>query len=182
MSFDFKDFHIDAFRVNHNVTCYGYSISIDRAGRFDSEKAKSLNIPLSFWSKLQKGETVSDENATYTPEMVMGPPRKGIKVTYTTDTRPCKNIPLFAKDSDLFICEGMYGDTESLEKAREHKHMTFEEAAQMAREANVMQMWLTHYSPSLFRPKDYLDNARKIFPATIAAKDGMSADLRYDEA
>ena len=60
--------------------------------------------------------------------------------------------------------------------------MTFEEAAQMAKEANVQQMWLTHYSPSLFRPKDYLDNARKIFPATIAAKDRMSADLRYDEA
>ncbi|MBR5916463.1 MAG: ribonuclease Z, partial [Lachnospiraceae bacterium] len=179
---DFKDFHIDAFKVNHNVTCYGYSISIDRAGRFCSDKAKALNIPLNFWSKLQKGETIKDETGEYTPEMVMGPPRKGIKVTYTTDTRPCKNIPLFAKDSDLFICEGMYGDTEMLEKAKEHKHMTFAEAAQMAKEANVQEMWLTHYSPSLFKPKEYIENARSIFPASIAAKDGMSADLRYDEA
>ncbi len=182
MRFDFKDFHIDAFKVNHNVTCYGYSISIDRAGRFDSDKAKELNIPLKFWSKLQKGETIEDETGIYSPEMVMGPPRKGIKVTYTTDTRPCKNIPLFAKDSDLFICEGMYGDTEMLEKAKEHKHMTFAEAATMAKEANVQEMWLTHYSPSLFKPKEYIDNARSIFPASIAAKDGMSADLRYDEA
>ncbi len=182
MRFDFKDFHIDAFKVNHNVTCYGYSISIDRAGRFDSDKAKELNIPLKFWSKLQKGETVEDETGIYSPEMVMGPPRKGIKVTYTTDTRPCKNIPLFAKDSDLFICEGMYGDTEMLEKAKEHKHMTFAEAATMAKEANVQEMWLTHYSPSLFKPKEYIDNARSIFPNSIAAKDGMSADLRYDEA
>jgi ribonuclease Z len=181
-SFDFKDFHIDAFKVNHNVTCYGYSISIDRAGRFDSDKAKELNIPLNYWSKLQKGETIEDETGIYTPDMVMGPPRKGIKVTYTTDTRPCKNIPLFAKDSDLFICEGMYGDTESLEKAKEHKHMTFAEAAQMAKEADVQEMWLTHYSPSLFKPKEYLDNAKDIFPATVAAKDGMSADLRFDEA
>ena len=179
---DFKDFHIDAFKVNHNVTCYGYSISIDRAGRFCSDKAKALYIPLNFWSKLQKGETIKDETGEYTPEMVMGPPRKGIKVTYTTDTRPCKNIPLFAKDSDLFICEGMYGDTEMLEKAKEHKHMTFAEAATMAKEANVQEMWLTHYSPSLFKPKEYIDNARSIFPASIAAKDGMSADLRYDEA
>lgn len=179
---DFKDFHIDAFKVNHNVTCYGYSISIDRAGRFDSDKAKALNIPLNYWSKLQKGETIQDETGEYTPEMVMGPPRKGIKVTYTTDTRPCKNIPLFAKDSDLFICEGMYGDTEMLDKAKEHKHMTFAEAATMAKEANVQEMWLTHYSPSLFKPKEYIDNARSIFPASIAAKDGMSADLRYDEA
>ena len=182
MRFDFKDFHIDAFKVNHNVTCYGYSISIDRAGRFDSDKAKELNIPLNYWSKLQKGETIEDETGIYTPDMVMGPPRKGIKVTYTTDTRPCKNIPLFAKDSDLFICEGMYGDTEMLEKAKEHKHMTFAEAATMAKEANVQEMWLTHYSPSLFKPKEYIDNARSIFPASIAAKDGMSADLRYDEA
>ena len=179
---DFKDFHIDAFKVNHNVTCYGYSISIDRAGRFCSDKAKALNIPLNYWSKLQKGETIKDETGEYTPEMVMGPPRKGIKVTYTTDTRPCKNIPLFAKDSDLFICEGMYGDTEMLEKAKEHKHMTFAEAATMAKEANVQEMWLTHYSPSLFKPKEYIDNARSIFPASIAAKDGLSADLRYDEA
>ena len=179
---DFKDFHIDAFKVNHNVTCYGYSISIDRAGRFDSDKAKELNIPLNYWSKLQKGETIEDETGIYSPDMVMGPPRKGIKVTYTTDTRPCKNIPLFAKDSDLFICEGMYGDTEMLEKAKEHKHMTFAEAATMAKEANVQEMWLTHYSPSLFKPKEYIDNARSIFPASIAAKDGMSADLRYDEA
>ena len=182
MRFDFKDFHIDAFKVNHNVTCYGYSISIDRAGRFDSDKAKELDIPLKFWSKLQKGETIEDETGIYSPEMVMGPPRKGIKVTYTTDTRPCKNIPLFAKDSDLFICEGMYGDTEMLEKAKEHKHMTFAEAATMAKEANVQEMWLTHYSPSLFKPKEYIDNARSIFPNSIAAKDGMSADLRYDEA
>ena len=182
MRFDFKDFHIDAFKVNHNVTCYGYSISIDRAGRFDSDKAKELDIPLKFWSKLQKGETIEDETGIYTPEMVMGPPRKGIKVTYTTDTRPCKNIPLFAKDSDLFICEGMYGDTEMLEKAKEHKHMTFAEAATMAKEANVQEMWLTHYSPSLFKPKEYIDNARSIFPNSIAAKDGMSADIRYDEA
>ena len=182
MRFDFKDFHIDAFKVNHNVTCYGYSISIERAGRFDSDKAKELDIPLKFWSKLQKGETIEDETGIYTPEMVMGPPRKGIKVTYTTDTRPCKNIPLFAKDSDLFICEGMYGDTEMLEKAKEHKHMTFAEAATMAKEANVQEMWLTHYSPSLFKPKEYIDNARSIFPNSIAAKDGMSADLRYDEA
>ena len=137
---------------------------------------------MQFWSKLQKGETVSDESGTYTPDMVMGPARKGIKITYTTDTRPCKNIVEFAKNSDLFICEGMYGENELIDKAKEHKHMTFSEAALLARDANVQEMWLTHYSPSLFKPKDFINNARCIFPATIAAKDGMSADLRFDEA
>jgi len=179
---DFKDIHIDAFKVSHNVTCYGYSMSIDRAGRFDAEAAKRLNIPLKCWSKLQKGEVIEEDGVTYTPDMVMGPARKGIKVTYTTDTRPCKNIPIFAKNSDLFICEGMYGDDESLDKAKEHRHMIFSEAASLAKEADVQEMWLTHYSPSLFKPKEFIDNARKIFPRTYAAKDGMSADLVYEEA
>ena len=179
---DFKDVHIDAFKVSHNVTCYGYSLSIDRAGRFDAEAAKKLNIPLKCWSKLQKGEVIEEDGVTYTPDMVMGPPRKGIKVTYTTDTRPCKNIPIFAKNSDLFICEGMYGEDELLDKAKEHRHMIFSEAATLAKEAEVQEMWLTHYSPSLFKPKEFLDNARKIFPKTYAAKDGMSADLVYEES
>ncbi len=178
---DYKDLHIDAFKVNHNVTCYGYSISIDRAGRFDAQKAKSLNIPLKCWSRLQKGEVIETDGVTYTPDMVMGPARKGIKVTYTTDTRPCRNIPVFAKESDLFICEGMYGENEMIDKAKEHKHMTFSEAAKMAREAEVKELWLTHYSPSLFKPKEFIDNAKAVFENTIAAKDGMSADLRFEE-
>lgn len=178
---DYKDIHIDAFRVNHNVVCYGYSISIDRAGKFNAESAKEKNIPLKFWSRLQKGETIEENGITYTPEMVMGLPRKGIKITYTTDTRPCKNIPLFAKDSDLFICEGMYGDNEMLDKAKEHRHMTFCEAATMAKEANVKEMWLTHYSPSLFKPKEFIQNAKNIFPNSHAAKDGRSIDLCFEE-
>lgn len=178
---DYKDLHIDAFKVNHNVTCYGYSISIDRAGRFDAQKAKSLNIPLKCWSRLQKGEVIETDGVTYTPDMVMGPARKGIKVTYTTDTRPCRNISVFAKESDLFICEGMYGENEMIDKAKEHKHMTFSEAAKMAKEAEVKELWLTHYSPSLFKPKEFIDNARSVFENSIAAKDGMSVDLRFEE-
>ncbi|MCR4647963.1 MAG: ribonuclease Z [Lachnospiraceae bacterium] len=178
---DFRDFHIDAFKVNHNVTCYGYNISIDRAGKFDADKAKTLEIPLPYWSKLQKGETIEDGDKVFTPDMVMGPPRKGIKVTYTTDTRPCKNIVTFAKNADLFICEGMYGENDMLDKAREHKHMTFSEAANLAKDAEVREMWLTHYSPSLFKPREFVDNAKKIFPNTLAAKDGTIADLKFDE-
>ncbi len=178
---DYKDIHIDAFKVNHNVVCYGYSISIERAGKFDAESAREKNIPIKLWSRLQKGETIEEEGIIYTPDMVMGPPRKGLKVTYTTDTRPCRNIPAFAKESDLFICEGMYGDNEMLDKAKEHRHMTFSEAAQLAKEANVKEMWLTHYSPSLFKPKEYIQNAKSIFPASHAAKDGRTIDLCFEE-
>ncbi|MBQ2641452.1 MAG: ribonuclease Z, partial [Lachnospiraceae bacterium] len=83
-----KDFHIHAFRVNHNVPCYGYAFSLDRAGRFDAARAKDQGIPLKLWSRLQKGETIETEDGLFTPDMVLGPARRGLKLVYTTDTRP----------------------------------------------------------------------------------------------
>ena len=118
-------YRITAFRVSHNVTCYGYSLEIDRAGRFDVERAKAQDIPLKFWNPLQKGNTCEEDGKIYTPDMVMGPERKGLKVTYCTDSRPTKGIVAHAAESDLFICEGMYAEPDQLEKAKQKKHMTF---------------------------------------------------------
>ena len=172
---------IDAYRVNHNVTCYGYSISIPRKGRFDVERARAQEIPQKFWSRLQKGETIEEEGRMLTPDMVLGGDRKGIKVAYCTDTRPLPVIAEYAKDADLFICEGMYGEDGKEAKAREYKHMTFQEAAHLAKEAQPKEMWLTHYSPSLIRPDDYMDKVREIFPRAKAARDGWTAELGFDE-
>lgn len=177
----FEDLRIKAFKVMHNITCYGYSISVDRVGRFDVERAKAQNIEMKYWSRLQKGEIIEDGGRVLTPDMVLGESRKGLKVTYTTDTRPCDNIVSNAKGSDLFICEGMYGEDDKLEKAKEHRHMTFYEAAELAKKAEVNEMWLTHYSPSLLKPKEYMDRVRKIFPNSHAAKDGRSVDLCFEE-
>ena len=117
----------------------------------------------------------------YTPEMVLGAPRKGIKVTYCTDTRPVSSIAENAKGSDLFICEGMYGEPGKEEKAVGYKHMTFKEAAALAREAQVKEMWLTHYSPSLTRPEDFMDQVREIFPNSLPGKDGKTVELDFEE-
>ncbi len=174
-------YRIEAFKVNHNVVCYGYSINIDRKGKFDAARAKELNIPLKFWSKLQNGETITDGEKTYTPDMVMGEERKGIKVTYCTDTRPVKTISDMAKGSDLFICEGMYGEEEKISNAKEYKHMTMYEAAGLAKAADVKAMWLTHYSPSVNRPEEYIDKIREIFPRTKAATDGQSIELGFED-
>ena len=143
---DMGDYRIEAFRVNHNVICYGYNLIVERAGRFQVEKAKALGLPVQLWNPLQKGNVVEFEGKTYTPDMVMGSPRKGIKVTYCTDTRPTRSIEENAAHADLFICEGMYGEPDKQQKAREHKHMTFYEAANLAKAAEVSQMWLRHYS------------------------------------
>lgn len=179
-TFELNGYRLKAFRVNHNVLCYGYTMEIDRAGKFDVERAKEQEIPQKYWKHLQKGETIETENGILTPDMVLGPPRKGLKLTYTTDTRPTNSIRENAKDSDLFICEGMYGEKEKAAKAVEYKHMTFYEAAHLAKDTQVKEMWLTHYSPSLTRPEEYMDEVRRIFPEAKAGKDRMSRELAFE--
>ncbi|MDO5567503.1 MAG: ribonuclease Z [Planctomycetia bacterium] len=170
-SMSLNGYEIEAFKLNHNVLCYGYSLRVPRAGKFMVEKANENNVPQKLWSKLQKGETLDFEGKVFTPDMILGPDRKGIKVTYCTDTRPVPVIVEKASGSDLFICEGMYGEKDKGNKAREYKHMTFYEAASLAKEARVKELWLTHYSPSL---------AKKIFECTITAKDKRSTTLEFD--
>ena len=153
----------------------------DRAGKFDVQRATEQKIPKEYWKHLQKGETVELDGRILTPEMVLGPPRRGIKLTYCTDTRPTDSIRKNAKGSDLFICEGMYGEKEKAAKAVEYKHMTFYEAANLAKEAEVGEMWLTHYSPSLRHPEEYMDEVRAIFPHAIAGKDRMTTELDFPE-
>lgn len=179
--FEMNGYCIHAFRVNHNVTCYGYTLEIKRQGRFDVERARGQEIPQKFWSRLQKGEIIEDGDRVLTPDMVLGPQRKGIKLTYCTDTRPVPIIAECAKHADLFICEGMYAEKEKEAKARQYKHMTFYEAADLAKRAEVTEMWLTHYSPSLIRAESYMDEVHKIFPAASLGKDGRSAELEFEE-
>lgn len=172
---------IDAFRVNHRITCYGYSISIERTGLFDVQRAKEQEIPLQYWSRLQKGETIQTEEKTYTPDMVLGPARKGIKICYVTDTRPTESIVENARGADLFICEGMYCEKGDINNAVKYKHMTFEEAGKLAKAAEVEELWLTHYSPALNRPEQYMDAVRAIFPNTHPGKDRKSRELNFEE-
>lgn len=178
--FSFEGFRIQAFKVNHSVVCYGYSMVVDRAGRFDKDRALEQQIPMKLWSRLQKGEIIEAEGRVYTPDMVLGAKRKGLKVTYCTDSRPTDSIAANAKGADLLILEGMYGEPEKLVKARENRHMTMYEAARIARDAGVPELWLTHYSPSLLHPETYLDEVRRIFPGTVAARDGRTVELNFD--
>jgi len=180
-TFEMNGYRLKAFRVNHNVTCYGYTMEIDRAGKFDVVRAQESRIPKQYWKHLQNGEAVENEGRIFTPDMVLGAPRKGIKLTYCTDTRPTDLIRENARHSDLFICEGMYGEKEKITKAKEYKHMTFYEAAELARDAEVKEMWLTHYSPSLAWPEEFMDDVRKIFPRAKAGKDKMSVELTFPE-
>jgi len=180
-----EPYKIRCFRVKHSLTCYGYSFEVPRKGRFDKERAQAQAIPMEYWNRLQKGETVTDEKSkkTYLPEMVLGPDRKGLKVTYSTDTRPCENMVRAADGSDIFICEGIYGEPGSEEKAKDHKHMTMQEAAALAASCENApgELIFTHYSPSMLRPKMYLDEVKQIFENSTCGKDGMIRELKFAE-
>jgi ribonuclease Z len=135
---------------------------------------------MKIWSTLQKGKAVEFEGMVYTPEMVLGEERKGLKVSYCTDTRPISSITDFVKDSDLLICEGMYGDDNMINKAIDKKHMLFSEAATLAKNSNSKELWLTHYSPALNEPEEYLEHACEIFENTQLGKDIMNKTLNFE--
>ena len=174
---------IKTLPLNHRAPCFAYSVELARRGKFDPVRAKEQNIPLQLWGKLQKqsDETIVYNGITYTSDMVLGAPRRGLKLVFCTDTRPVQGLPGFAKDADLLICEGLYGEADKQEKTAMRKHMTFMEAAEIAKAADVQEMWLTHFSPALPNPKDYLQNATAIFANTKVGKDRMTKTLIFTE-
>ncbi|OPX44953.1 ribonuclease Z [Ruminiclostridium hungatei] len=175
------DVYIRSIPVEHWMPCLAYSFEIRRQGRFDSTRAEELGIPVNFWGLLQRGEEIRLGDRLISPEMVMGKPRKGIKVCYCTDTRPVESLVDFIKGSELFICEGMYGHNHELEKAVEKKHMLFSEAALLARYGEVGELWLTHFSPSLERPREFEASVRDIFKNTVVGSDLMKKNIKFKE-
>lgn len=178
-SFMANDLILKPFAVQHSIECLGYSFELERSGKFDVNKAKKNNVPVEIWSELQKNKEVTFNGKIYTPENVLGKKRKGLKFTYCTDTRPTDTIISNAKNSDLFVCEGMFGEDEKLKRAIEAKHMLFSEAALLAKKAEVKQMWLTHFSPSLSEPEQYIDIAKNIFENTECGFDGKTVTLCF---
>lgn len=181
-----ENFTVEAFQLDHTKPCYGYKLTEDpRPGIFHPEKAKELGIPMgSLWSELQHGQTIKlEDGRSVTPDMVLGGPRKGRKFSFVTDTLALPSIADEVKDSDLFICEGMFED-ELADSAHEKKHMTAVEAAGLAVKAGgIKQMGLIHYSPR-YTDKELtllLDQAQKVFPDTFLTRDGQTILLKYED-
>lgn len=166
--------------LHHRVACTGYRFELPRAGRFQPEKAQTLGLPCRLWGKLQKGEAVQNTNGdTVLPEQVMGEPRKGLSVVYATDTAPFAELPAFAKDADLLICDATYADEESLDKAQLYGHSTFAQCGQLAVQADAKRLWLTHFGGALTDPEAELPNAQKFYPSAEAGLDGKTMRLNF---
>ena len=176
-----SDLSIETIELEHSTECIGYNFYFARHPKFNVEKAKQNNVPRKYWNMLQKGMTIMDEDVNYTPDMVLGDDRKGIKISMITDTRPLDTIPEFIYDADLFICEAMYGDEMDISKAIKNKHMLFREAASLAVRGNAKQLLLTHFSPSIEDPNVFENNAKSVFENTIIGYDRFITQIKYPE-
>ncbi|HZT99842.1 MAG TPA: ribonuclease Z [Ktedonobacteraceae bacterium] len=163
----------------HGIPCLAYRAELERTPAFQVEKAQALGLPVQLWSRLQHGETLVYNGSLITPEQVLGPPRRGISVTFITDTRPTPALSAFAHDVDLLICESMYDTSEDLPLARAHAHMLAEESAGIAQAAAAHALILTHFSPKIYDTSLAEKAARRIFANTRAARDGMIVTLDY---
>ena len=175
----------DGFRVRtrkavHSVEAYAYVVEeLARPGVFHPEKARELGIPEGkLWSKLQKGRPIKVDGKIIEPSLVTGPPRMGRKVGYSGDTRPSPKLARFFFGCDLLIFDSTFSAKDG-DKALERMHSTCTEAAHLARTARVKRLALTHFSARYTSPSALVREARKIFPNTVAARDGLTLDVEY---
>ena len=162
-------FEITPFEARHTCPCVGYRIHVPRAGKFDPERARENGVPLKYWNLLQHGGVAEEDGRTFTPDLVLGPARRGLTVAYLVDSRPVEGMAEAASGADL------------LERAEKAMHMTMAEAARIAADAGARRLWLTHFSPSVPDPSEFLPEAEAIFPGAEAGEDGKKIALFFEE-
>lgn len=164
---------------DHRVPSLIYRVDVARAPRFDRAAAEALGVPVTGWRALQRGERVEVGARTIESHQVLGPNRRGVSFAYMTDTRPVPDAAAFLREVDLLVSEGTYGESEMMDKAIARKHMTFAEAAAVARDAEAGELWLTHFSPAMERPEKHLGNATAIFPRSVVGFTGLTTTLTF---
>lgn len=168
---------VRCFKADHSVPCFGYCLTKNRPGRFDPEKARLNRVPMRLWARLQQGE----ECEGFVPAMVLGSPRRGLKLVYATDTLPLDCLAEIGREADLMVLEGMFGGTDKDERALETRHSTMDQSALLAKRALAKELWLTHYSPANPHPEEYADEVMGIFSGTVISVDGQQTTLRFQE-
>jgi ribonuclease Z len=179
------DYEVASFPADHRgARAVGYAlVEHDRKGRFNPEVARELGIPEGpLWGEIHRGRSITlDDGRVIEPGVLVGPARPGRRVVITGDTRPSPATVEAARGADLLVHEATFGDEER-ERAVETGHSTAREAAQVALEAGVGTLLLTHFSARYSRDASDLGReARDVFPATLVGKDGMEVEVAYRE-
>ncbi len=177
---DFADYTINVMGVKHGIPAFAYSlIEKMRPGKFDKPKALKLGIPEGpLFSKLQHGETITlKDGCKITPDMVLGPPRKGRKIVISGDTIPVDEMISFAKDADMLIHEATF-DSSLEDVAGEYGHTTASQAANIAKKAGVDKLYLTHISPRYLDYRILENEARQVFKKSFVPKDFQEIEIK----
>jgi ribonuclease Z len=178
------EYDIVVFPTDHRIDTVGYAVvEHTRLGRFNPERAQELGIPEGpLWGKLHKGETVElPDGSRVSPDELVGTPRRGRTVLYTGDTRPSLSVVEAARGADVLVHDSTFGEDER-ERAVETGHSTAAQAAEIAREAGVRRLVLTHISPRYNRDApELLAEAKAVFPESIIARDGLTIDVPFSE-
>jgi ribonuclease Z len=173
----FGGYTIGSFPVRHRVEAYGYAfVEDDRPGRFDADAARALGvIEGPDFGRLQRGEVVGDVR----PEQVVGEDRPGRKIVYSGDTAPCQAVEVLAEGADVLVHEATFLSDERV-RASETGHTTAAQAAELARDAGVRLLALTHLSTRYF-PREIRDEARAVFPQTVVPRDFDAIEVPFPE-
>jgi ribonuclease Z len=176
----FDEYSISALKVNHNVPALAYRIrEFQRAGKFNKPKALKMGIPEGpLFSKLQKGQTITLPNGEkITPNMILGPSRKGRTIVISGDTKPCEQMIGFSENADILIHEGTF-DTRLQDIAKEYGHTTVAQAAEIAKKARVEKLFLVHVSPRYLDFHVLEDEARHVFLHSFVPKDFQEVEVK----
>ena len=177
---NFEGYKIIPFSVSHGIPSFGYVLVEDmRPGKFNKKRALELDIPEGpLFSKLQKGEVINlEDGRKITPDMVLGPPRKGRKIVISGDTRPTENTLKYAKNSDVLIHEATFSE-EFKDISGEYGHSTASEAAEKGKKADVKKLYLTHISPRYLNNSEILKEAKKVFENSFVPKDFQKIEVK----
>ena len=177
-------YDVVAFAVDHGVSAVGYAlIEHDRLGRFDVERARALGIPEGpLFGQIHKGRSVEVEGRTVHPSDVVGPTRRGRRIVYSGDSRPCRALLEMARSADLLVHDCTFAEEEA-ERARETYHATAAGAALAAREAGALRLVLTHVSARYAdNPRVLEEEAAPHFPGARVAQDGLVVEIPFADA
>lgn len=179
---DCGEYTVRAFEAVHTVPGLGYALEEKmRPGRFNREKAEALGIPPGpLYGRLQEGETVTYKDKTVSPDQVLGPPRRGRKIVYTGDSMPHPTLVEMARGADVLIHDAT-SDTALEEKANRYGHSSSRQAAQVAKEADVGLLVLTHLSPRYEDPATILADAKAVFDRVRLAEDFAEIEVAFPE-
>jgi ribonuclease Z len=173
----YDGYEVGAFNVRHRTHAFGYAIlEDDRPGRFDDKLATELGVPFGpDFGRLQRGETVNGVR----PEQVVGPARPGRRIVLSGDTAPCDMVRVAADGADVLVHEATFTEEEH-DRALETHHSTARQAAQLALEADVRLLALTHVS-TRYGGAEIRDEARAVFERTVVPRDFDTIEVPFAE-